>query len=115
MAFNPEIPPELRDADGKEGNHERSEYTPPSESEQRANRTRQAKAWSIAMDPVYGLIGMGLLGYGIDYWAGTGKVWTITLAIAGLVGGFYLFIKEATKLNKEQTRSSTRTDGDRNT
>ena len=103
----PEIPDELKiDEDAV------APYSEPSDAQKRTNRTRQAKAWSIAMDPVYGLIGMGLLGFGIDHLAGTGKTWTITFAIAGLLGGFYLFIKEATKLNKEQTRSSTRTDGD---
>tara|TARA_R110000744_G_scaffold252765_1_gene368483 strand:- start:2543 stop:2875 length:333 start_codon:yes stop_codon:yes gene_type:complete len=103
----PEIPEELRMREESV-----PEYHEPSESEQRANRTRQAKAWSIALDPVYGLIGMGVVGFMIDAAAGTGKTWTITLAILGLVGGFYLFIKEAMKLNKEQTGSSKRTDGD---
>ncbi|MEQ9207011.1 MAG: AtpZ/AtpI family protein [Phycisphaerales bacterium] len=103
----PEIPDELRMDE-----ESYPEYKAPSESEQRANRTRQAKAWSIALDPVYGLIGMGVVGFMIDAAAGTGKTWTITLSILGLVGGFYLFIKEAMKLNSEQTRSSDRTDGD---
>ncbi len=106
----PEIPDELKmDEDPV------APYVEPSAAKRRANRTRQAKAWSIALDPVYGLIGMGLLGYGIDAWAGTGKLWTTILALTGLVGGFYLFIKEAMKLNREQIRSSNRTDGDPNT
>ena len=78
----------------------------------RDDRARQAKAWSIALDPVYGMIGLGLIGYGIDYFAGTGLMWTIILAITGLVVGFYRFIREAMDLNKEQTKSSPRTDGD---
>jgi F0F1-type ATP synthase assembly protein I len=81
----------------------------------RENRARQAKAWSIALDPVYGLIGFGAIGYGIDYLAKTGYRWTIILALIGLVVGFYRFIREAMDLNKEQTRSSARTDGDPNT
>jgi F0F1-type ATP synthase assembly protein I len=107
MVTPPEIPEELRIREDEVG-----EYRAPSAEEARANRYRQAKAWSIALDPVYGLIGMGLLGYLIDSLAGTGKTWTIILALTGLVGGFYLFIKEAMKLNKEQIRSSKRTDGD---
>jgi len=72
----------------------------------------QARAWAIALDPLYGLIGMGLLGYGVDWLAGTGPLWTIAGALLGLVAGFVRFIKEATRLNRDQTRSSARTDGD---
>jgi F0F1-type ATP synthase assembly protein I len=85
--------------------------TPPQKT-QRDNRARQAKAWSIALDPVYGLIGMGAIGYGIDYLAGTGILWTMILALTGLVVGFYRFIREALDLNKEQAQSSSSTDGD---
>ena len=80
-----------------------------------SDRINQGKAWTIALDPLYGLIGMGLLGYGIDYLAGTGLTWTITLGILGLITGFYRFIKDALALNKQQTRSSSRTDGDPHT
>lgn len=105
--WNTEIPDELKmDEDSV------APYSEASESEARANRYRQAKAWSIALDPVYGVIGMGLLGYGIDSVAGTGKTWTLVLAVTGLLGGFFVFIKEATKLNNEQIKSSSRTDGD---
>jgi F0F1-type ATP synthase assembly protein I len=83
--------------------------------ESRENRARQAKAWSIALDPVYGMMGMGLIGYGIDYLASTGFRWTIILAITGLVVGFYRFIREALDLNQEQSKSSPRTDGDPDT
>ena len=78
----------------------------------RGDRARQAKAWSIALDPVYGMIGMGLMGFGIDYLADTGFLWTIILAIVGLVVGFYRFVREAMDLNTEQTKSASRTDGD---
>ncbi len=103
----PEIPDELKMDDDAV-----APYREASPSQKKADRNRQAKAWSIAMDPVYGLIGMGLLGYGIDYLAGTGKAWTASLAIAGLLGGFYLFIREASRLNQEQAKSSRKTDGD---
>ena len=39
----------------------------------------------------------------------------LALGITGLVVGFYRFIREAMALNREQTRSSSRTDGDPNT
>ncbi len=63
----------------------------------------QYRAWSTGLDLAAGTIGMGLLGFGIDYLAGTAPVWTIVLALIGLVGGFYRFIREALALNKEQT------------
>jgi len=87
------------------------------ESTRRAsqNRARQAKAWSIALDPVYGMIGLGAIGYGIDYLADSAYRWTIILAITGLVVGFYRFVKEALDLNREQVQSSARTDGDPDT
>ncbi len=86
---------------------------PPENKTSQGDRARQAKAWSIALDPVYGMIGLGAIGYGIDTLiTDTGLLWTIILAITGLVVGFYRFIREAMDLNKEQSKSSPRTDGD---
>ena len=84
----------------------------PANRETNENRARQAKAWTIALDPVYGLIGMGAIGYGIDHLANSAYRWTIILAILGLVVGFYRFVKEALDLNREQSKSSPSTDGD---
>lgn len=66
-------------------------------------RTRQARAWAIALDPVYGLVGFGLIGYLIDRFAGTGPRWITILAITGLIAGFYRFLSEAKKLNAENS------------
>ncbi len=86
---------------------------PPEDKTSQGDRARQAKAWSIALDPVYGMIGLGAIGYAIDSLVvGTGLLWTIILAITGLAVGFYRFIREAMSLNKEQTQSAPRTDGD---
>lgn len=52
------------------------------------------------MDPVYGIIGFGLIGYLIDLAAGTAPRWLTILAITGLIVGFYRFIREARALNK---------------
>jgi F0F1-type ATP synthase assembly protein I len=85
----------------------------PTPQDHSGDRTRQAKAWVIALDPLYGMIGFGVIGYGIDWLRGTeGLQWAIYLGILGLVVGFYRFIREAMTLNKQQTRSSSRTDGD---
>ncbi len=77
------------------------------------DRSRQAKAWVIALDPLYGMVGLGAVGYGIDHLIGSdGLKWAIYLGITGLVVGFYRFIREAMSLNKEQNRTSAKTDGD---
>ena len=85
----------------------------PEPSEKNMDRARQAKAWVLALDPLYGMIGFGAIGYAIDHFVvGSGRAWMIGLGITGLVAGFYRFIREAMALNQEQTRSSSRTDGD---
>lgn len=86
---------------------------PPTSNDSSGDRTRQAKAWVIALDPLYGMVGMGAIGYGIDWLMGNeGLKWAIYLGITGLVVGFYRFIREAMALNKQQTQSSAKTDGD---
>jgi len=82
-----------------------SPFPPPgSEEARRADRVRQARAWAIALDPVYGIVAFGLIGYGIDHWQGSWPRWTGILAIVGLVGGFYRFVREAARLNRDNTR-----------
>tara|TARA_E500000318_G_scaffold14854_1_gene14472 strand:- start:40771 stop:41043 length:273 start_codon:yes stop_codon:yes gene_type:complete len=88
----------------------------PSNDSQNRDRARQAKAWVLALDPIYGMIGFGALGFAIDRWVvGSGRTWMVALGITGLIVGFYRFIREAMALNKEQTRSSSRTDGNPDT
>lgn len=76
----------------------------PADQRTQRERARQAKAWSIALDPVYGIIGFGLVGYGIDYFTGTFPRWTGIMAILGLIAGFWRFIKEAKNLNAENSQ-----------
>lgn len=78
--------------------------SPDLEESRRADRVRQAKAWAIAMDPVYGIVAFGLVGYLIDRWRGTWPLWTGIFAITGLVAGFYRFVREASKLNRDNAR-----------
>lgn len=81
-----------------------------------SDRVRQAKAWVLALDPLYGMVGFGAIGFAIDRWAvGSGRTWMIALGVLGLVVGFYRFIKEAMKLNREQSGANRRTDGDHTT
>lgn len=85
-------------------------------SNNNSDRARQAKAWVLALDPLYGMVGLGAIGFAIDRWVvGSGRTWMLALGITGLVVGFYRFIREAMALNKEQTRSSSKTDGDPST
>ena len=65
----------------------------------------QARAWSAGLEVVYGLIGMGLVGFGIDYFAGTAPVWMLILGGVGLLWGFYRFIKDALAINSESSKS----------
>lgn len=81
----------------------------------KSDRMNQARAWAIALDPVYGLIGFGLVGYGIDWLAGSAPTWTVVGALLGLVAGFTRFIRDASRLNTRQSGSSSRTDGDPDT
>jgi F0F1-type ATP synthase assembly protein I len=86
--------------------------TPPNDN-RKMDRARQAKAWVMALDPLYGMVGFGAIGYAIDHFVvGSGRSWMLGLGITGLVAGFYRFIREAMALNREQTQSSSRTDGD---
>jgi|GEM_PF-1083748 len=73
------------------------------ERDRARERSRLARAWAIALDPVYGLVGFGLIGYLIDRFAGTSPRWITILAITGLIAGFYRFMREAKKLNAENS------------
>jgi len=48
------------------------------------------------------IIGMVFLGWLIDGWAETDRLWTITLGIMGIIGGGYNFFKKARLLTKRQ-------------
>lgn len=64
----------------------------------------QAKAWVIALNIVYGLIGFGLIGFAIDHFAGTEPKWMLILGGIGLFVGMYRFIREALAMNKAASR-----------
>ncbi|MFT5422650.1 MAG: F0F1-type ATP synthase assembly protein I [Phycisphaerales bacterium] len=60
----------------------------------------QAKAWVIALNVVYGMLGFGAMGFAIDYFAGTKPKWMLILGGIGLFVGLYRFIREALAMNK---------------
>lgn len=49
------------------------------------------------------IIGMVLLGWGLDHWLGTSPRWTLIGAGVGVLGGGYNFIRAALRMNKEAT------------
>jgi len=59
---------------------------------------QQARAWAIALDMVYYMLGGGLMGFGIDYLAKTYPLWMLILGGVGLVVGVYKFVTEALRL-----------------
>ena len=56
-----------------------------------------ARGWAIAMNFVFGVMGMGAIGWAIQTWVWKSAApWPIVVGLGmGLVGGFYRFIKEA--------------------
>jgi hypothetical protein len=64
----------------------------------------QARAWSAGMEVAYGLIGMGLVGFAIDYIVGTTPRWMLILGGVGLVWGVYRFIRAGLEINATASR-----------
>jgi len=60
----------------------------------------QTRAWAMAMQIVYGLVGAGVVGFGIDLLAGTSPWFTIGLGAAGLISGVARFIVQAIAMNR---------------
>lgn len=69
------------------------------------------KVSAIGTNFAFAIIGMGVLGYGVDYLAGTLPTWTLVGIVLGFLGGGYRFFKEAMAASKASARSSRRTDG----
>ena len=63
----------------------------------------QARAWAAGMDVAYGLIGMGLIGFALDYFLGTTPRWMLILGGVGLVWGVYRFIRAGLAINAAST------------
>lgn len=62
-----------------------------------------ARGWAIAMNFVFGVMGMGLLGWAVQTWLWKSAApWPLVGGLGlGLVGGFYRFIKDAIAANKQ--------------
>ena len=59
------------------------------------------RGWAIAMNFVYGVIGGALVGWAVQEWLWpAAKPWPLlAFLMAGLIGGFARFIREAMKAN----------------
>jgi len=62
------------------------------------------------MNFAYGVVGSLLLGLLIDWLAGTTPIWTLVLLGAGLIGGGYVFVREALTMNTGYTDRRARVD-----
>lgn len=51
------------------------------------------------------IVGMVLVGWGIDTFFVTGRLWTMILGIVGIIGGGYNFIRHARMYMKIQERA----------
>lgn len=108
----PPIPPELRE--GAPLPEPVTVWTP------RAERARVAaggtggsmealiRMGAVSLNFVYSAAALTLLGWGVDYFAGTGPVGLLVGAGLGVVYGGYRFIREAGAMNRTQARSIAR-------
>lgn len=55
----------------------------------------------MAVDVVYYMLGAGLMGYAIDWMAGTFPRWMLILGGVGLIVGMYRFVKDALALIRQ--------------
>ncbi len=74
------------------------------EERERANEDRSylMRVSGMGMEFAGSIIGMVLLGWLIDQWAETDRMWTIILGIVGIIGGGNNFIRKARMYMKEQ-------------
>lgn len=88
----PPIPPELRQTAPK--------APPPAERFAKADAGAQSimRVGSVALGFGYGVIGCALIGWLIDWLAGTFPVWLLIMSGLGVIGGGYRFVKEALAL-----------------
>lgn len=102
MADPPPIPPILRDDAPLP--EPRTVWTPRAErlrTDAAATRTL-ARIAGISLNFVYSAAGLALLGWGVDYLAGTYPLWLLIGAGLGVVAGAYRFVREASALSRGQ-------------
>ncbi len=60
----------------------------------------------LGMELTASIIGMVLVGWLVDRWAGTSPRWTVILAILGVIGGGYNFARQAVRLQRKAAREA---------
>ena len=63
------------------------------------------QVYAIALEFVVFTVVCGGIGWGIDYLAGTGKVWMTIGFIVGILGGGYRFVRQALAASKGPLKS----------
>ncbi len=56
-----------------------------------------AKAWAVALDFMFTILGMGFLGWLFDRWQGTGSTGSLIGLGVGFVGAFYRIVRHTQK------------------
>ncbi len=76
----------------------------PGERKGGTDMARQAQAWGIGLNFVYGVVGFGLIGWALEKWVWPGAApWVLFGGLGlGLLGGGYLFVHEAIAMGKRK-------------
>lgn len=60
------------------------------------------RAWAVALDFVFTIIGGALIGWLIDYWRGTLPLWTLIGLGAGFVSAFIRIVRMTLRQEREE-------------
>ncbi len=85
----------------------------PSQKVRRPRSTSSSNLWMLSglwMEMLASIIGLGLLGYGIDRWVGSFPWLTIIGTILGVIGGLYNAVKKAMGITNPTTKKNDSSD-----
>lgn len=66
------------------------------------------KVSTIGTNFAFSVVGMGVIGFGLDYFARSSPKWLIGCLTVGLIGGGYRFIRDALAANKQAAAQAAR-------
>ncbi|MEZ6244265.1 MAG: AtpZ/AtpI family protein [Phycisphaerales bacterium] len=74
-------------------------------ADRRRDNLNQVRAWALALEMSYSVIGGGAIGYVLDRFVFGTLPWiTLGLSLGGLAFGMVRFVREANRLNRESSR-----------
>lgn len=82
----------------------------PKQKVRRSASLPSGQMWMLSglwMEMLASMLGLGLLGYGIDRWAGWFPVLTIVGTVLGLIGGLYNAVKKAIGIQNPTKKNET--------